>query len=76
MKETTLQRMKRLNAEGKSGGIEANETWWEEACKNIIFRCEESAFCPPSELTDFELGMMLGTYASGWTFNKRKEEKK
>jgi len=74
MKETTLQRLKRLNAESKYGRIEGNEDWWKEACKSIIFSCEELLSCSPSELSDFELGGALGAYTAGWAVKKRREE--
>jgi hypothetical protein len=74
MKETTLQRLKRLNAEAKHGRIEGNDDWWKEACKSIIFSCEELLSCSPSDLSDFELGGALGAYAVGWTVKKRKEK--
>ena len=74
MKETTLQRIKRLNSESKYGKIEASDEWWQKACMAVMFSCDEILFCSPSELSDFQLGSAIGAYAIKWSLENKKEE--
>ena len=60
MKETTLQRIKRLNAEGKHTIIDASDEWWHYAASCITQTCDEVFGCETEELTDFQIGAGVG----------------
>ena len=79
MKETTLQRIKRLNAEGKHTIIDASDEWWHYAASCITQTCVEVFGCETEELTDFQIGAGVGAAQVAHEFasnNKREKNDK
>ena len=60
MSESTLERIKRLNSESKQAVFEVPDDCWRRVTMAILFACDESLVCTPKQLTDFQIGVMVG----------------
>ena len=71
MIESTLERIKRLNSESKNLVYEVTDDCWMHASLAILLICDETGLCTPKELTDFQIGSLVGEF-----FQKRIAHKK
>ena len=76
MRETTLQRIKRLNAEGKHTIIDASDEWWRFVASCIEQTCEEEFWCETEELTDFQIGAGVGAAQVTHEFAIKQQKRK
>ena len=76
MRETTLQRIKRLNAEGKHTIIDASDEWWRFVASCIEQTCDEEFGCETEELTDFQIGAGVGAAQVTHEFAIKQQKRK
>ena len=74
MIESTLERIKRLNSESKNLVYEVTDDCWMQASLAILLTCDEIGFCIPKELTDFQIGCLVGEFFQKRIAHKKEEQ--